>query len=74
MNALEIIEIGDSMGFILPEDVLKRFKVGADDTLFLTETARGFTLTTVDPQLAHDGAASLPPIEVPSPTLNQNKK
>jgi putative addiction module antidote len=51
MNALELVEVGDSLGVILPQELLARLKVGDGDTLFLTETAQGITLTTTDPQL-----------------------
>jgi hypothetical protein len=74
MNAVELLEIGDSLGFILPDEMLRRLKVGLGDTLFLTQTARGFNLTTVDPQSMQGGAAELSPIQVLSQPLNQNKK
>jgi putative addiction module antidote len=51
MNALELVEMGDSLGVILPQELLARLKVGDGDTLFLTETAQGITLTTTDAQL-----------------------
>jgi putative addiction module antidote len=51
MNALELVEMGDSLGVILPQELLARLKVGDGDTLFLTETAQGITPTTTDPQL-----------------------
>ena len=49
MKSLEIVEIGDGLGVILPSDILALFKDAKDDTVFLTETNNGFTLTAVDP-------------------------
>jgi hypothetical protein len=77
MNTLELVEIGDSLGLIFSEELLQRLKVGAGDTVFLTETARGFTLTTVDPQDAVTGVASASPTRVDGPAKlgrTQNKK
>ena len=49
MRSLEIVEIGDGLGVILPNDILPIFKDAKDGTVFLTETSGGFTLTTDDP-------------------------
>ena len=68
MNAIELLEIGDSLGLILPEEVLQRLKVGVGDTLYVTQAARGFNLTTVDPQ------SSPTLLEGLDPTDTQNKK
>jgi len=51
MRSLEIVEIGDGLGVILPSDVLAIFNDAKDGTVFLTETNDGFTLTTVDPDV-----------------------
>lgn len=49
MRSLEIVEIGDGLGVILPSEILAMFKDAKDGTVFLTETCNGVTLTTVDP-------------------------
>ena len=49
MISLEIVEIGDGLGVILPSEVLPIFKDVKEGTVFLTETSNGITLTTVDP-------------------------
>ncbi len=49
MISLEIVEIGDGLGVILPSEILPVFKDAKDGTVFLTETGNGFMLTTVDP-------------------------
>jgi len=52
MSALKLTQIGNSVGVILPKEVLARLKVGKGDTVFLTEAANGVTLTPYDPDLA----------------------
>jgi putative addiction module antidote len=46
MSALKLTQIGNSVGVILPKEVLARLKVGKGDTLFMTEAANGITLST----------------------------
>ncbi|MES2947148.1 MAG: hypothetical protein V4858_01265 [Pseudomonadota bacterium] len=48
MISLEIVEIGDGLGIILPNEILPAFKDVKDGMVFLTETSNGFTLTAVD--------------------------
>jgi putative addiction module antidote len=50
MSALKLTQIGNSVGVILPKEVLARMKVEKGDTLFLTDAANGITLTAYDPQ------------------------
>ena len=51
MAALKLTRIGNSMGVILPNEVLARLKLEKGDTLFMTEAANGVTLTRYDPAL-----------------------
>ncbi len=51
MSALRVTQIGNSVGVILPKEVLARLKVEKGDTLFWTEAANGVTLTPYDPEL-----------------------
>ena len=51
MSALKLTQIGNSVGVILPKEVLARLKVGKGDTLFLSDAANGVTLTPYDPDL-----------------------
>jgi putative addiction module antidote len=51
MSALKLTQIGNSVGVILPKEVLARMKVEKGDTVFLTEAANGITLTPYDPDL-----------------------
>jgi putative addiction module antidote len=51
MNALKLTQIGNSVGLILPKEVLARLKLEKGDTVFLTEAAYGVMLTPYDPTL-----------------------
>lgn len=51
MSALKLTQIGNSVGLILPKEVLARLKLEKGDTVFLTEAANGVTLTPYDPSL-----------------------
>ena len=51
MSALKLTQIGNSIGVILPKELLARLKVAKGDSLFLTEAANGLTLTPYDPEL-----------------------
>lgn len=44
MSALKLTQIGNSVGVILPKEVLSRLKLEKGDTLFMRETANGFML------------------------------
>ena len=49
MTALKLTQIGNSVGVILPKDVLARLKLEKGDTVFMSEAANGVTLTPYDP-------------------------
>ena len=51
MTVLKLTRIGNSVGVILPKEVLARLKVEKGDRLFLTEAAEGVLLTPYDPGL-----------------------
>ena len=50
MAALKLTQIGNSVGVILPKEVLARLKLEKGDTLHVTETPDGLRLTPHDPQ------------------------
>ena len=52
MAALKLTQIGNSVGVVIPKDVLSSMKVGRGDTVFLTEAPDGYRLTPYDPGLA----------------------
>jgi putative addiction module antidote len=50
MVALKLRAIGNSIGAVLPKDVLSRLHVQEGDTLYLTEAPDGYRLTPYDPE------------------------
>jgi len=54
MHSLKIIQVGGSVGVILPKETLAKLRVGKGDTLFLTESPDGYRLTPYDPDFARD--------------------
>lgn len=45
-----VIQIGNSTGLILPKEAAVRLRVKKGDSVFLTETIDGYTLTPYDPE------------------------
>jgi putative addiction module antidote len=45
MYELKIRKIGNSLGVVLPKEVLGKMKVGKDDEIYLTDSPDGFRLT-----------------------------
>jgi len=54
MHTLKLTQIGNSIGVILPKDVLASLKLQKGDSVFLTECAEGFILTPYDPALEEE--------------------
>jgi putative addiction module antidote len=52
MHMLKLTQVGNSVGVILPKDLLVRLRVGKGDTVYVTETAEGVVLTPYDPSVA----------------------
>ncbi len=51
MAALKLTQIGNSVGLILPKEVLARLKLEKGDMVFLTEAAHGaLMMTPYDPK------------------------
>lgn len=48
MTSIKIRKIGNSLGVILPKEVMSRLNVAEGDNLTLTETADGYQLSTAD--------------------------
>jgi putative addiction module antidote len=57
MHALKLTQIGNSVGLILPKEVLARLKLEKGDTVFVTETPEGMAVTPYDPSLEEQIAA-----------------
>lgn len=50
MTALKLTQIGNSVGVILPKEVLARLKLEKGDTVFVTEATNGVMLTPYSPE------------------------
>ncbi|MEN9373688.1 MAG: hypothetical protein RIR79_1240 [Pseudomonadota bacterium] len=50
MTALKLTQIGNSVGFIVPKELLARLKADKGDSLFVREVPNGFTVTTYAPE------------------------
>ncbi len=45
MTALKITQIGNSLGLILPKEILARLKLEKGDSVFVTDTPDGVAIT-----------------------------
>jgi putative addiction module antidote len=52
MTTVKVIAVGNSLGIVLPKEVLKRLRVGQGERLFVTETIDGVEVSPYDPQFA----------------------
>jgi len=46
----KVSQIGNSIGLILPKEAAARLKIKKGDSVFLTETSDGYTLSPYDPE------------------------
>ena len=51
MTTLKLTQIGNSVGVILPKEILSRLKLEKGDSVFVTDAPGGVTLTPYDPAL-----------------------
>jgi len=51
MHTLKLIQIGNSVGVILPKEALGKLRLEKGQSVFLTETPEGYVLTPYDPAL-----------------------
>jgi putative addiction module antidote len=58
MQALKVRRIGNSLGLVLPKEVLARLKVEEGDTIYLTDAQDGYRLTPMDVNFAEQMAAA----------------
>ena len=49
MNVLKLTQIGNSVGLILPKELLAKLGVGKGDTIYAIDQPDGVRLTTADP-------------------------
>ncbi len=51
MSILKVTTVGDSVGLILPTEILERLRVQKGDSLYAVETKQGIELTPYNPEL-----------------------
>jgi putative addiction module antidote len=51
VTALKLTQIGNSVGVILPKEILARLNLEKGDTVFVTDAADGFRLTRSSPEV-----------------------
>lgn len=49
MQALKIIQIGNSLGVIFPKETMAKLKAEKGDALYMTDTPQGIALSPFDP-------------------------
>jgi putative addiction module antidote len=58
MHALKLTQIGNSVGVILPREMLARLGMAKGDTLYALDQPDGVRLTVADPDFAEQMAAA----------------
>jgi putative addiction module antidote len=51
MNTLKVTQIGNSLGVVLPKDIVSRLKLERGDVVHVTDSPDGIFLTPYDPAL-----------------------
>jgi putative addiction module antidote len=49
MISLKLVQIGNSVGFVLPKEAASKLKVEKGDVVFLTESPDGYRISPYDP-------------------------
>jgi putative addiction module antidote len=57
-TSVKITQIGNSVGIILPKEVLSKLKVEKGDSLYIVETSEGVQLTPYDQDFADEMQAA----------------
>lgn len=52
MNILKVTTVGNSVGVVLPKELLERLRVQKGDSLYVIETKQGIELTPYNPEFA----------------------
>jgi putative addiction module antidote len=50
MTTIKIRDVGNSLGVVLPKELIARLRVSKGDQLFVQETVDGLRLTAYDPE------------------------
>jgi putative addiction module antidote len=52
MSILKVTTVGNSVGIVLPKEILERLRVQKGDNLYAIETKQGIELTPYNPEVA----------------------
>ena len=52
MTTLKVTTVGNSVGVVLPKEILRRLRVVKGDVLYVLNTSDGIELTPFDPEFA----------------------
>ena len=52
INTLKLTTVGNSVGVVLPKEILSKLRVEKGDTLYVVETPEGIELTAYRPDFA----------------------
>ncbi len=52
IHTVKVTTIGNSVGVVLPKEILAKLKIDKGDTLYVSETPEGIQLTPYDPDFA----------------------
>lgn len=52
VNTLKLTTVGNSVGVVLPKEILSKLRVDKGDTLYVVETPEGIELTAYRPDFA----------------------
>lgn len=58
MHALKVTQIGNSLGLILPKEMLSKLKLEKGDHLYLTDAPDGMRITSNDPVFSQQMTAA----------------
>lgn len=58
MVALKLTSVGNSVGLVLPKDLLSKLKLEKGDVVYLTESPDGYRLTPYDPEFEQQMSAA----------------
>ncbi len=58
MTRMKLVKVGNSVGAVIPKELLARLRVGVGDTLIATEAPDGVRLTVYDPEFSRQMAAA----------------
>lgn len=58
MTTLKVRKVGNSLGVVLPKEVVAKLGVASGDKLFLIQTQGGFEITPYDPKFVEQVSAA----------------